>query len=177
MKLLKKIGIGIVALFVVLLIIGFLLPSEVHVEKTQVIDAPIDRVYQNVYDLRNWEKWSPYKKMDPLMEMSYSNPPAGAGAFYNWKSEVPELGDGKLTIAEVVTNKKVVTSVKMEGWGEARGQFNFEPYKDDVKVTWMMDTDLGKNPFNKYGGLFMKSAMKKQFSNGLKALKKVSEGS
>jgi hypothetical protein len=177
MKLLKKIGFGILGLFVLLLIVGFLLPSEVHIEKSQVIDAPVDRIFRNVYDLRNWEKWSPYKKMDPLMEFSYSNPPVGVGAFYNWSSELPELGNGKLTITELQANKKIVTSVEMEDFGDAKGQFIFEPYKNDVKVTWMMDSNMGRNPFAKLGSIFMKSAMKKQFSNGLSQLKKVSEGS
>ena len=95
---------GLIGLIVILLVIGFMLPSKVHVEQTVVIDAPIDRVYSQVYDLRNWEKWSPYKKMDPLMELSYSNPAFGQGAFYVWDSEVPELGKGKLTIAEAIAN-------------------------------------------------------------------------
>lgn len=176
MKTLKKFGIGLVALFLIFLTIGFLLPSEVHVEKSVMIDAPIDLVYEQVNDLRNWEKWSPYKKMDPLLEMSFSNPPTGAKAYYKWQSELPELGNGRLTITEATPNERIVTAVAMEDWGDARGEFTFTPKKGDVEVTWAMDANMGKNPFTKFGGLFMRSAMKKQFKDGLDAMKKTVEG-
>ena len=146
------------------------------VERSIMIDAPMVNVYNQVNDLRNWENWSPWLKMDPLMEMSYSNPPMGKGAYYHWESEHKYLGKGKMTIADAILNKKIVTVMEFGSGDEGSAYFTFAEKKGDIEVTWTMEEELGNNPFTKYGALFMKGAMKKQFSEGLRGLKSTCEG-
>lgn len=174
-KFLKKLGYSLLGLIVILLAISFLLPSQQRIESTVKINAPIQMVFEQVNDLRNWERWSPWKKMDPMMEMSYSNPPAGKGAFYNWKSSNPRLGNGKMILTEVIPNKKIVTALDFEKWHDASAEFIFEEEKNTVKVTWSMVHDIGSNPFNKYAALFQKGAMRKMFDQGLTTIKINSE--
>jgi uncharacterized protein YndB with AHSA1/START domain len=174
-KFLKKLGYSLLGLIVILIAISFLLPSKQRIESTVKINAPIQLVFEQVNDLRNWERWSPWKKMDPMMEMSYSNPPAGKGAFYNWKSSNPRLGNGKLILTEVIPNKKIVTALDFEKWHDASAEFIFEEEKNTVKVTWSMMHDIGGNPFNKYAALFQKGAMRKMFDQGLTTIKINSE--
>lgn len=172
MKILKKIGIGLGIFIVLLLVIGFILPREVNVKRSITVNAPVDQVYAQVNDLRNWENWSPWKKMDPMMQLSYSNPPTGKGAFYNWKSDNPNVGNGKLTLAETIPNRKIVTALEFQDWGESRGEWNFESKGNKTEVSWAMSNDMGGNPIARYMGLFMKGALKKQFDEGLIGIKK-----
>src|SRR5258708_3350311 len=65
----KKILIG-VALFVVLFVIGFCLvvglqPSGFSVERSASVAAPPAAVFALVDDLRAWDAWSPWSKLDP----------------------------------------------------------------------------------------------------------------
>ena len=175
-KFLKRAGFGVLGVLVLLLLISFLLPSVHSVERSVKIDAPMHMVFEQVNDLRNWEKWSPWKKMDPLLEMTYSNPPAGQGAFYNWRSEKKNLGNGKLTLAEVVPNKKIVTNIEFEDWDTAVSTLKFTEEKGDILVSWAMDIDVGANPIGKYMGMMMKGQLKKQFDTGLEGIREICEG-
>ncbi|MEP6793643.1 MAG: SRPBCC family protein, partial [Saprospiraceae bacterium] len=52
-------------LILALILFSLLLPKEVTISRSITVSAPIDRVFDQVNDLRNWEKWSPWKRMDP----------------------------------------------------------------------------------------------------------------
>ena len=55
---LKKIGLWLGLFLLALILISFLLPSEIKVKRSIEVSAPIDRVFEQVNDLRNWEKWA-----------------------------------------------------------------------------------------------------------------------
>lgn len=173
----KKIGIWIGIILLGLILFSFLLPGEVHISRSITIDAPIDRVFEQVNDLRNWEKWSPWKRMDPMMEMTFSNPPIGENAYYKWDSQNKHLGSGTMTLAKVVNNEEIVTALHNEKWGDGNSTFLFGHEGKEVEVTWKMDVDLGAMPWSKYFGLMMKSEMQKQFDKGLDGIKFYAEKS
>src|SRR5688572_9344071 len=156
-KFLKKAGIWIGAILLALILFSFLLPREVNVSRSITIDAPIDRVFEQVNDLRNWEKWSPWKRMDPMMEMTFSNPPVGQGAYYKWVSTNKQMGSGTMTLAKVVNNEEIVTALHNEKWGDGSSTFKFAHKNKEVRVTWEMNNDLGVMPWNKYFGMMMRS--------------------
>lgn len=170
-RFLKKTGIWIGVILLAILLFGFVLPREVKVSRSITIDAPMDRVFAQVNDLRNWEEWSPWKRMDPMMEMSYSNPPEGQGAFYKWVSKDKRLGSGTMTLAKVVPNEEIVTALHNEDWGDANATFKFGHDGKKVKVTWDMTNDVGAMPWSRYFGAFMKGQMKKMFDQGLEGIK------
>ena len=103
-RFLKKTGIWIGIIILALLLFGFLLPREINVSRSITVAAPIDRVFEQVNDLRNWEKWSPWKRMDPTMVMTFSNPPVGQNAFYVWETQDKHMGNGKLTLTKLVSD-------------------------------------------------------------------------
>lgn len=176
-RFLKKTVIWIGIIILALILFSFLLPREVNVARTITIDAPMDRVFEQVNDLRNWEKWSPWKRMDPTMEMTFSNPPVGEGAFYKWESDDKHMGTGTMTLARVVNNEEIVTALHSDDWGDAHATFLFGHKGDDVEVTWKMNNDLGVMPWNKYFGLMMKSELKRTFDKGLEGIKFYAEKS
>jgi len=176
-KILKKIGLWLGLLLLGLILFSFLLPSEVKVKRSILITAPMDRVFDQVNDLRNWEKWDPWKRMDPTMVMTFSNPPVGQNAFYKWESQNKHLGKGTVTLTRVAMNEEILTSIDFDGHDQGAAKFQFAHKGDDIEVTWSMDHEVGMLPWKKYGGLMMRSHLKKQFDDGLKGLKFYAEKS
>lgn len=67
MKILKKIGILLIALIAIILIAAVFVSKEVVYEKSIGIDAPIEVVWENVNSLADLDKWSPWNDYDPNM--------------------------------------------------------------------------------------------------------------
>ena len=176
-KFFKKVALWLGLIVLILIVFSFFLPKEVTVSRSITVNAPIDRVFDQVNDLRNWEKWSPWKRMDPMMEMTFSNPPVGQGAFYKWVSKDKHLGSGTMTLAKVTNFEEIVTALHSEDWGDASANFNFRHKGNDVEVTWTMTNQVGMMPWNKYFALAMKSMLKKQFDQGLDGIKFYTEKS
>lgn len=174
MKVLKFIGIGLLGLILLIAIIGFMLPRKIETERSLLIKAAPETIFEQINVLPNWEKWSPWKEMDPQSKMTYSNPNSGVGAFYTW--EGPETGKGKLTITESVPFSRINTNLEFDGQGSSKAGYLFEPQDDgQINVHWTFESDMGGNPFMRVFGLIMKKMLNDQFDQGLKKLKEVAE--
>ena len=55
--------VGFLALLVVG--VGLFLPTQFAVERSIVIDAPADRVFNYLVDPREWKKWTVWNQRDP----------------------------------------------------------------------------------------------------------------
>lgn len=177
MKAVKNILLGLVALVVVLLVVGLLLPGTWKVERSIVINAPAARIYPLVADLRNgWPKWSEFQKADPATTHEYSGPASGKGATDAWKSK--KMGDGSSTIVAAEKNKRLEMDVKMVMMKNTdHGSFTFVPEGKATRVTWADAGDVGSNPV---GHLFAKFLMDRMlggyFEKSLASLKDLAEG-
>jgi hypothetical protein len=165
------------SVFILLGIVSVFLPSEVHIERSMVINAPAWLAYEQVNNLRNWEKWSPWQQADPEMKLQYKGPIAGDGAQYSWRSRRRAIGEGKLVIAEAKPNERIVTEMHFIQKGKGVATHSFEATQEGTLVTWAVDTKLGSNPVNKYMGLFWGSLIGPDFERGLSNLKIVVEDS
>ncbi|MFD2245189.1 SRPBCC family protein [Pontibacter ruber] len=166
-----------VTAIIILGVISLFLPTEVHVERSMVINAPAWLTYEQVNNLKNWEKWSPWKQADPEIRLDYQGPAAGNGAQYSWKSRRRVLGTGKLTIADTEPNKRIVTEMYFVHKGRGIATHTFEETPEGTLVTWAVDSKLGHNPVKKYAGLFWGSLIGPDFERGLSNLKIVAEES
>lgn len=170
-KMFKKIGLWIGLFLLGLILISFLLPSEFEVKRKVEIKASMEHVFDQVVDLRNWEKWDPWKRMDPAMVITFSNPPLGEGSFYKWQSQNKQLGSGTLMLKRVVQFEEIQTAIEFDNRGSGSTLFQFAHKGDKIEVIWSMHNDVGMMPWNKYRGLMMRGELKKQFDKGLKGLK------
>lgn len=178
MKTLKRIGLGFFGLLVLLVLVAFLLPGKMHVERSLVIKAGAEPVFNQVNTLKNWEKWSPWHQMDSTMQVSYQGPAAGTGASYSWVGE--QMGTGSLEIRESKPNQQILTALHFGGMGTSYATYTFEPVAEGTKVTWAMDSDAKDAPWtwyvpSKYFSLFMGDLLGKDFEKGLNSLKQVVE--
>ena len=175
MKILKFIGLGLLILIVLLVVVAYLLPRHVRVERTATIKSSPEIVFGQVNILKNWEQWSPWHKIDPKMKLEYNNIPSGKGASYSWQSEVKNVGNGKLTITKVVPFDTIDVEMNFMNEGIALGGYNFKQKDSAVLLTWWMDADMGNNPIGRWMGLMMDRMIGKDFEKGLNSIKTISE--
>ncbi len=173
MKLALKILKYLVGLVVLLLAIGFLLPSTYSAQRSVTMNAPAEKVFPLIANQKEWKRWSVWNQRDPNMELSYSGPEAAAGAKWVWKSK--SEGNGGMEWSAVEQNKRVGYILTMEGMKPATGDLLIVPEGTGSKVTWTINGDGGMNPMFRWFGLFMDKMIGPDFESGLKNLKKLAE--
>lgn len=169
--------IGIVVLLVLFLAFVASRPSEFRMARSTEIDAPADRIYPHVADFHHWEAWSPFEKYDPNMTKTYSGPPSGRGAVYEWSGN-KRAGQGRMEIVDADAPRKAAIDLHFMKPFDARNlaEFKFEPISNGTRVTWAMS---GKNNFTAkiFHAFFnMEKWLGKEFDEGLAGLKRVTEG-
>jgi hypothetical protein len=175
MKILKNLGIAILGLILLVVIVSLFISSKVHVERSVVIKAPAPIVFEQVNTLKNWEKWSPWADYDTNMVMQYEGPASGEGASYSWKSDVEQVGSGKLTITKSIPFDTVYNEMDFMENGKGMAYFALSKSDTGTNLTWAMETDMGWNPIGKIVGLFMDKMVGPDFEKGLSRIKEVSE--
>jgi len=174
MKILKSILSILGGLILLALLISFFLPSKVHVERTAVVKGNPEVVFKLVNNLKDWEKWSPWHRLDAKMKIEYSEAVEGKGAHYSWKSDHSNVGNGKLTITESKPDEYVKTEMNFDE-GNGTGEFFLRPVDKGTEVKWTMDTDMGMNPIGKFMGLLMDNIIGADYEKGLHYLDSVAQ--
>ncbi|MBI1980824.1 MAG: SRPBCC family protein [Methylocystis sp.] len=90
----------------------YLQPSRFVVRREAVIDAPPRQVFAAINNLRNWESWSPWAKLDPSAETHYEGPAAGAGAAFEWSGD-KRIGAGRMTVVDSRPGERIDIRLEM----------------------------------------------------------------
>lgn len=173
MKSLKIIGIVVLALLAILLVVIVMQPSEAHLEKSIVINAPAASIFPEVSNYKNFNVWSPWLKMDPGVKQTYVGTDATVGSKMNWDG--PKTGKGSQWIEAIEENKRVRSGLSFESYeGTSYSEFILEPTAEGTKVTWTYE---GKNDgfAGKAMWVVMGTMMAGQYDEGLLDLKKLVE--
>jgi uncharacterized protein YndB with AHSA1/START domain len=114
-------------------------PDSFTVQRSIAIEAPPEKIFAIINDLRGWSAWSPYEAKDPGMKRTYSGAPSGKGAIYEWDGN-SKVGQGRMEIIDTAPPDKVVIKLDFlrpfEGHNTA--EFSFVPQGDTTTVTWAM---------------------------------------
>lgn len=171
---LKKVLIGVVAVVAALVLVGFLLPGQVHVERSVVINASADKVFPMLCDFEKTHTWSPWMEMEPEAKNTYTGAPCAVDHANEWSGE--KVGQGKQWIVAITDNASVKTKLDFGEQGTADAEFVLSPEGEGTKVTWKFDTDLGANPIGRWFGLMMDGMIGGDYERGLSNLKAKLEG-
>jgi effector-binding domain-containing protein len=136
MKALKIIGIILLVIILIIVGYGMTLSGEAHLERSIVINAPVEKVFKEVNSFNTITAWSPWTKLDPEMTTEYSGAAAGVGAKYSWASEVQEVGVGSQEILESRKNEYVKNKMDFGIDGDFYAEFILEPVEAGTNVTW-----------------------------------------
>lgn len=176
MKILKIIVLVVLGLLVIGAIWLFTLPTEAHLERKAVINAPVEKVYAVVNDFGQTKIWNPWMKIDPNAKYTYGDNLVGAGAWYSWTSDHQEVGNGRQDLLESVENKSVRTSMGFEGMnGEYLADFILSPTDGGTEITWTFD-GKGDQMMDRIFFKFAESMLGPSYEQGLVDLASYVEG-
>lgn len=181
MSLVMKVIGGLVGLCVIIFALGFVLPSQVHVEREAIINAPPATVFGWVNDFNQWDLWSPWATKDPDAAMQIAG--SGLGQTMTWQSDNPEVGSGSQAIVDLVDGRVVKTHLEFGDRGRADATFNLQPQDGKTLITWSLDTDMREGvpvlqqPISTYMGFFMDAMMGQEYEAGLQQLQAIVEES
>jgi hypothetical protein len=139
---LKKFAIALIAAVLVTLGVGLSLPRTWRVEREVLIDAPPERVYALLFDLKRWQEWSVWTRaMDPLLRNSYEGPQEGVGAKWLWLG--PEMGRGRLVIVAAEPTKGLELEQAIESdVVNSHASLSFTVVDGKTRVTWIDEGTL-----------------------------------
>ena len=174
------IALAIVGIIGVVLIIVLILaaskPDTFRVQRTATVKADPGKVFPCINDFHNWVAWSPFEKLDPNMQKTFSGAASGKGAVYEWKGN-SKAGMGRMEILKSSIPSKVV--IKLDFLkpfeGHNTSEFKMSPKGDSTEVSWEM---YGPSSFmTKIMHVFinMDKMLGKDFEAGLANLKAVAE--
>jgi len=172
----RKIAIGVVVLILIVLGLAAMQPDSFRVQRAIAIKAPPEKILPLISDFHNWPQWSPWEKLDPAMQRTFSGPPRDVGAVYEWKGN-KDVGSGRMEIASMAPPNKVgINLVFLEPFeSHCVTDFTLESQGELTTVTWTMSGP--SNFMTKVMGLFasMDKMIGKDFEAGLAGMKAAAE--
>jgi uncharacterized protein YndB with AHSA1/START domain len=135
-----------VALLVLGLVVGFLLPGTWQAQRSATIAAPPERVFPLIDSPRSWGEWAPLGDV----KATFEGPEHGAGATRRWDD--PQVGDGVFTIVSAQPDREVQYRVEVQkGKMMTEGTVTLAPAPGGgTTVTWAERGDFGHNPMLGY---------------------------
>lgn len=174
MKILKIVFLTLIAVIVLFLGISAMMPDESKVERSIVVNAPVETVFNEVNDFNNWDHWSPWKDYDPEMKNVIEGAPGAPGHKMSWSSNNPDVGAGSLTRITTSPNSEIENNLTFAGYdAHSRNLWKFENVAEGTRVTW---TNIMPLPI--YMRLMagkMEEMMAPDFEKGLQRIKSVCE--
>lgn len=164
------------AAVVVVLILAWRKPSVFRVVRSTTINAPPAKVFGYLNDFHRWGDWSPWERLDPNLQRTFTGPQSGVGSAYAWEGN-KKVGQGRMEITESTAPSKV--SLDLQFIKPFKGQnvtdFILEPSGSGTKLTWDMH---GPNQcIGRIMQVFcdMDAMIGKDFEQGLSNLKAAAE--
>jgi uncharacterized protein YndB with AHSA1/START domain len=153
---------------------GIFLPSKFTVQRSVVINASANKVYNLVVEPRQWTNWSAWNQRDPNMKVTYKGPPFGMGAKWEWVSK--SEGSGSMEFTRVEPDRVVEYVLSFPEYNmRSNGNLTLEPAGTATRITWTLSGDVGGNPVKHYLALMMDRMVGPDFAGGLANLKALAE--
>lgn len=132
--------------FILILVIavaagGYLisLDNEFKVTRSRQINAPANLIFNQIANLKNWEKWAPWKDKDSLIKFEYPGPTDKEGDYFRFTDS-----DGnrqKLTNLTLSPDTLIVQSLSSNNHTQEY-KWQIKPDDKGVKLTWTVSGEL-----------------------------------
>jgi Polyketide cyclase / dehydrase and lipid transport len=172
----KIILIVVVVLIAAILALAASKPASFSVRRVVSVKAPPGKIFPLINDFHNWGSWSPWEKIDPALQRTYSGTASGKGAMYAWEGN-KKVGAGSMEITDSTPSSAVRIKLDFLKPFEAHNitDFTLVPQGDSTNVTWDMHGPA--NFMSKVMQVFMSmdSMIGKDFEAGLQNMKNIAE--
>ena len=175
MNIFKKILIVLLVIWLSIVGAGLFLPEKTVVSRSIAIDAPKALVFELVSNHRDFQRWSPWAKLDPNMQVNYEGPEKGLGSKSMWQSAHPHVGQGESTYTEYEPYEKATLSLSFEQGGGDAIFILSDGENDSTTLEWQFE-QTADNVFGRYiGVLFLDGMLGPMYEQGLQDLKVLAE--
>ena len=160
-------------LFLVLILIGLLLPSHARIERATAIDAHPATVFALLNDSRQVNKWAPVTEDDPNARLDFSGPFSGVGATMTWHGQI--IGRGRQTIVESEPYERIVSEVEADNGRRSTNLLSLDAEDGGTRVSWIYERDYGLNLAGRFFALFLDGIVGPELDERLAALAQMAE--
>jgi uncharacterized protein YndB with AHSA1/START domain len=138
------IGGIVVAAIVAILIIAAMKPSHFSVARTARINAPPEKIFPAINNLKAMLDWSPFEK-DPNVKRTFTGPESGPGQVYVFDGN-RNVGAGDVSITGSTPNANIAMKLNMSRPFECHNDimFTLQPAGGGTDLTWAMS---GPQPY------------------------------
>lgn len=165
---------AIVAAIVVVVMVGYMLPGEAVVQRQVIINAPPEKVFAIVGNMKRFSEWSPWADLDPATQYVFEGSESGAGQVMRWQSNNPNVGTGAQTVVDFVENRRVATELDFGPMGKAVASLELSPVDSGTGVTWGFKSQLN-GLVERWMGLLFDRWIGADYEKGLAKLKALAE--
>ncbi|MEO8769658.1 MAG: SRPBCC family protein [Ferruginibacter sp.] len=176
MRIVKKILIVLVSLFVVLLIAALFINKDYSITKEVTISKPKADVFNYIKYLKNQNNYSKWAKMDPNMKPTFTGTDATVGFISAWEGN-KEVGKGEQEIKGITDGERLDYEIRFKKPMESVAQANMTTTalnENQTKVTWTFAGHM-PYPFNLMRLFGMEKMVGNDLQTGLDNLKALQE--
>ena len=173
---LLEILVALAIVFVLAVVVGLVLPSHRHIERSVTVSSPARQIFDVIDGFRTFPSWTALRAYDRNVKMTPKGPEMGPGAEMDWASTDDRIGDGSLKVAAspAPQQDKQVTWELNNNWRGDNKHFtiDIEPAANakTAKVTMGYDVDYGFDLIARYTGLYLQGAPATQMQYQLTSL-------
>jgi len=138
----KKVLYVVIGLLVLYIILAFVGPKEIIVQRKIAINRPVSVVKKKLGDFQYFhDTWSPWTERDLNMTYSYGGTPGEIGHHYAWSGN-DRVGKGEMTLTGY-NGDTLLQRLSLGGRGEAKSYFIMEDNNPSTNLTWGMRFNVG----------------------------------
>lgn len=144
MSMIAKVSFALSALLVMFLAYVSTREGKFRYERSGVIDAPADKIFPYISNLKMGHYWSPYEKKDPDMKKTFIGADGTVGSIMEFEGN-KDVGSGTLEILKVVPNELVEIKLHMlkPFDGENIIAYKLTQESAGTRFSWSMSGDGG----------------------------------
>ncbi|MCG8322675.1 MAG: SRPBCC family protein [Cytophagales bacterium] len=111
---------------------------KMHIEKSTVINAPVEKIYNTLNNFNHWTPWSPWLIQEPEAKVEV----AGDAKYYSWEGN--RIGTGNMKVTAEKSNESIDYDLNfVKPWkSSAKVRFEMKSQGEGTEVTWLMDGSL-----------------------------------
>jgi hypothetical protein len=155
---LLEVVIALVLTLVLFVIIALFLPASQRVERSIELTNPISQISDALKHFKLYTRWQQLTARDPRALFRLEGPEFGEGARIVWTSREPAVGNGSLTITEVIPEEEIRMAMENDWRGtNKRSTFRmeFNPQTNATTLRWIIEVDYGWDLIGRYAGLYL----------------------
>ena len=109
-----------------------------HINKSTVINAPVEKIYNTLNNFNHWTPWSPWLIQEPEAKVEVADDTKS----YTWEGN--RIGSGNMKVTSEKSNESIDYDLNfLKPWkSSAKVRFEMKTKGEGTEVTWLMDSSL-----------------------------------